>query len=416
MTKSIKFPLLLFLGLLVVSLSTVNVAKSTVNTTYAWSTLQGDAQRTGYTESPAPTNNQTFWKYQTGGPIICSPVTAAGMVFISSTDGYLYAINAATGVKIWDFWIGADVNSPTVAHNKVFITSKSGTVSAYDIYTGSQVWNKSLGEEIGFGAPLIIGSRVFVNTNQTIVCLNEAVGVTLYTSSVPHANGIAPLAYSGDLVIAVALRGIAIGVNGDEVNNGNGRFWVTLAENVSDQAKSAPTISGERIIVAVGGLDGNSMIFGLNNFGMRDWEQQLDGFTQASPAVAYNVIYLQTDNFIYALHENDGAIKWSRPIESEYSFSSPAVADGKVHVGIGNRVYAFDSSSGEQIWSYKTDGQIQSSPAISDGILFVGSDDGILYAIGTHLIPEFLSWTTFSVIIIALVVVTVAYRLKVVQT
>ncbi len=410
MTRSPRSFSLFILGLMLVSLSTVNVAKSAVNNTYAWRTFQGDAQRTGYTESPAPNSNQTFWKYQTGGPIICSPVTVAGIVFVSSTDGYLYAINATTGVKLWEFWIGADLNSPTVAHNKVFITSKSGTVSAYDMYTGSQVWNKSLGEEIGFGSPLIVGSRVFVNTNQTIVCLNEAVGVTLYSAPVPHANGIAPLAHSGDLVIAVALRGIAIGVNGNEVNDGNMRFWVTLAEDVSDQVKSAPTISGERIIVAVGGLDDNSMIFGLNNFGMRDWEQQLDGFTQASPAVAYNSIYLQTDNFIYALHENDGTIKWSRPIESEYSVSSPAVADGKVYVGIDNIIYAFDSSSGEQIWSYRTEGQIQSSPAISGGLLFVGSDDGILYAIGTHFIPEFPSWIILPLFLVTSLIIVLAKK------
>jgi len=41
-----------------------------------------------------------------------------------------------------------------------------------------------------------------------------------------------------------------------------------------------------------------------------------------------------------------------------------------------------DAYSGDLIWSYKTDGPVQSSPAISDGLLFVGSDDGNLYAIG----------------------------------
>ena len=127
MTRSARFFSFFILGLMLVSLFTVNVAKSTVNNPYSWGTLQGDAQRTGYTESPAPNSNQTFWKYQTGGPIICSPVTVAGIVFVSSTDGYLYAINVTTGVKIWDFWIGADLNSPSgkILHDEI-VTENNG--------------------------------------------------------------------------------------------------------------------------------------------------------------------------------------------------------------------------------------------------------------------------------------------------
>ena len=83
-------------------------------------------------------------------------------------------------------------------------------------------------------------------------------------------------------------------------------------------------------------------------------------------------------------------MKWSRPIDGEYSASSPAVADGKIYFGLDNNyVYALDAFTGDIIWSYKTEGPIQSSPAISDGLLFVGSNDGNLYAIGTPTIQSF---------------------------
>ncbi len=62
--------------------------------------------------------------------------------------------------------------------------------------------------------------------------------------------------------------------------------------------------------------------------------------------------------------------------------SSPAVADGKVYVGSREgKVYALDASTGAFIWSYTTGNEVQSSPAVAGGIVFVGSIDGKVYAL-----------------------------------
>jgi outer membrane protein assembly factor BamB len=410
-------PLLIVCSMLV-SLSSINIAQATTTDSYEWTTLQGDERRTGYTESPAPDSNQTYWKFQTGGPITSSPVASAGMVFVASTDGYLYAVNVTTGAKIWDFWIGADVNSPSVANGKVFITSASGTVYAINMYTGLEVWSKSLGEEAGFGAPLIVASRVFVNGNQTVFAFNEAVGVNLYNLPIPHANGIAPLAYNDSaynkgLIYTVALRGMEIGVDGSEAPDGMGRFWVTLAPTNIETVRSGATIGDGKLFVVAVDINGTSTIFGLNDFGMRTWEHLLDGATEASPAVAYNTVYIPTSNGAYALDTENGTVKWSRPLDGEYSVSSPAVADGKVYFGLDNGyVYALDALNGDIVWSYKTEGTVQSSPAISDGLLFVGSDDGNLYAIGTHVIPEFPSWTPLLILLVVVMAIAIVYKGK----
>jgi outer membrane protein assembly factor BamB len=402
---------------LLVSVSGINITQASVNNSYEWSTLQYDEERTGYTESPAPDSNQTYWKFQTGGPIMSSPVVAAGMVFVASTDGYIYAVNVTTGAKIWEFWIGTDANSPTVAHDKVFITSASGTAYAINMYTGLEVWSKLLGESAGFGAPLIVGTRVFVNGKQTVFVFNEAVGVNLYTVHMPHANGIATLGYDstfGDgLVVSVVLRGTEIGLDGFEVKDGTGRFWVTLAPSGIEEVRSGVTIGDEKTFVVISGTNGSSTVYGLNDFGMRTWESLLDGVTEASAALAYNTIYVPTGNNVYALEAENGTVKWSRPLNGEYSLSSPAVADGKVYFGLDNNyVYALDAFTGDLVWSYKTEGAVQSSPAISDGLLFVGSNDGSLYAIGTPVIPEFPSWTPVTLLLVTLTVALIIYRRK----
>jgi outer membrane protein assembly factor BamB len=406
-----RFLILVIVCSLLVSVSSISIAQAAVTNSYAWTTLQGDEGRTGYTESPAPDSNQTYWRFQTGGPITSSPVASAGMVFVASTDGYLYAVNVTNGAKIWDCWIGTDVNSPTVANGNIFITSKSGTVHAINMYTGVEIWNKSLGEEAGFGAPLIVGSRVFVNGNQTVFAFNEAVGVSLYSHQIPHANGIAPLIYDNGLIVAVALRGTEIGLDGFEALDGMGRFWVTLTPTVIETVRSGATIGGGKTFVVIVNLNGNSSVFGLNEFGMRDWERQLDGVTEASPAFAYNTVYISTSSATYALDAENGTVKWSRPLDGGYSVSSPAVADGKVYFGLDNGyVYALDALTGDIIWSYKTEGSVQSSPAISDGLLYVGSNDGNLYAIGTLVIPEFPSWTLMPLLLVTLTVALSIYK------
>jgi outer membrane protein assembly factor BamB len=406
-----RFLILVIVCSLLFSLSSINIAEAAVANSYEWTTLQGDEGRTGYTESPAPDSSQTYWKFQTGGPITSSPVASAGMVFVASTDGYLYAVNATNGARIWDFLIGTDANSPTVTNGKVIITSASGTVHAINMYTGLEVWNKSLGEEAGFGAPLIVGSRVFVNGKQTVFALNEAVGVSLYSEAIPHAKGIAPLTCDNGLIVAVALRGTDIGVDGFEVKNGYGRFWISLASTDIEKVRSSATVGDGKTFVVTVDLNGGSTIFGLNDFGMPTWERQLDGVTEASPAFAYSTVYISTSNFAYALDAENGTVKWSRPLDGEYSVSSPAVADGKVYFGLDNGyVYALDAFTGDIVWSYKTEGAVQSSPAISDGLLFVGSNDGNLYAIGTPVIPEFPSWTPMVLLLVTLTVVLSIYK------
>ncbi|MFH0769659.1 MAG: PQQ-binding-like beta-propeller repeat protein, partial [Chloroflexota bacterium] len=46
-----------------------------------------------------------------------------------------------------------------------------------------------------------------------------------------------------------------------------------------------------------------------------------------------------------------------------------------------NHLYAVNAITGEEIWNISTGGKVTSSPALADGIVYIGSDDGNLYAI-----------------------------------
>jgi hypothetical protein len=64
--------------------------------------------------------------------------------------------------------------------------------------------------------------------------------------------------------------------------------------------------------------------------------------------------------------------------------SSPAVVDGKVYVGSEDfNVYCLDAASGSLIWSYMTGHVVLSSPAVANGRVYVGSLDEIVYCFGS---------------------------------
>ena len=61
--------------------------------------------------------------------------------------------------------------------------------------------------------------------------------------------------------------------------------------------------------------------------------------------------------------------------------SSPAVVDGVVYIGCtDNSIYALNATSGAKIWSQHTGSGALSSPSVSGGYVYMGSNDGALYA------------------------------------
>ncbi len=117
--------------------------------------------------------------------------------------------------------------------------------------------------------------------------------------------------------------------------------------------------------------------------GAERWSYPLSNWA-ASPALENGIVYSNSqDGNIYALNARTGAKLWSSAIGSD-DYSSPAVVDGVVYVGSGypnNSLYALDARTGAKLWSYATGNTVDSSPTVVNGVVYFVSQDFNLYAL-----------------------------------
>jgi outer membrane protein assembly factor BamB len=128
------------------------------------------------------------------------------------------------------------------------------------------------------------------------------------------------------------------------------------------------------------------------------WGFETGDLYTSSPAYADGSVYFGSgDGRVYAVDAQSGEVRWRFETGGRVR-SSPALAGGKVYVGSADgTLYALESGTGREAWRFDTEGHglesgkfgfdrrtIQSSPAVADGRVFVGSRDGFLYAVNAE--------------------------------
>lgn len=79
-----------------------------------------------------------------------------------------------------------------------------------------------------------------------------------------------------------------------------------------------------------------------------------------------------------------GTIKWTFQTGAAIQ-SSVAVANGTIYVGSRDgKLYAIDEQTGAQRWAYQTGSWVESSPTVVDGVVYFGSNDGNFYAVDAN--------------------------------
>lgn len=334
--------------------------------------LDGD---NSYENKLGPANVKSLhpaWSFRPGTNMASAPTIADGLAYVGTTDGHLYAVNASTGRKAWNWTVPGmttpvPLGTPAVSGNIAYVSSNgyiyaigpggnlawkyaaiappsaptvqdgvvyaaAGNVYAISALSGGQLWKVDPASTSGCGTqPAVADGVIYVScADGNLYALSAATGATLWSYS-----------------------------NGSRL--------------------TAPAVTGG--VAYVGDTFGDTVHAISTTTHVQLWSYTAGGQIDNTPAVANGTVYISSfDGDIHALNASSGAEEWSFSEGTLASSGiSPAVANGVVYVTSPNQiVYALDAQTGKKLWSYSNGSLLQSAPVVADGMLYAGTNsDGI---------------------------------------
>lgn len=372
-------------GLIIVCLVVFSVSSCcAVALAEDWSMYRHDAGNTGASSSDAA-NNVLLWKFYTGNKILSTAATGNGVVYITSNNGTLYALNAQSGTVNWKYsWTGNISSSPAAVDGMVYIgytwNGKAGYLDGVNI-TGYHVW-RAQNDVGGYSSSCtVVNGVVYLGCNDGRVYAESAsTGAVAWYSFVGGNIFSSPAVVDGIVYIG-SENGYLYSLNAS-----TGKvIWKFYTDNA---IFASPAVEGNTVYIN----SDNGTLYAIDTSnGNELWRACFGTGDHAddSPAVAYGMVYVGSRNGYYAFNSSTGQQIWffTSPYSARqytgYVYSSPAVADGVVYFGSSdNYLFALDAFTGQMVWSYKTGDFLFASPAIADGCVYIGSYDGYLYAFG----------------------------------
>src|SRR5439155_13744465 len=210
------------------------------------------------------------WQYQTNGAILASPRIANSVVYVGSSDGYEYALDAKTGTQMWRYHAGpgttAVVPRTVVVINNIVYGSSSDDVAqsylyALDARNGSQLWRIHVDNQ-NFTDPQVVSGVVYIAS-----------------WSIKHQGG-------PDIRDSY--------VYAFNATNGS-QTW--RSDKVGDFILFSPTVNNA--VVYVGSRD--SFLYALNaRTGKRLWRYNTGGAIYTPPSVTNGVVYAGIIGVVHA--------------------------------------------------------------------------------------------------------------------
>lgn len=132
--------------------------------------------------------------------------------------------------------------------------------------------------------------------------------------------------------------------------------------------------------------------------GSLNWKFNTNGPIFSKPVIHNDMIMvLSDDGYLYNIDIKKSELIWKRKITNsdwsrslpdhekpgyETKSSAPVIVDGIIYIGSPDgHIYALDQKSGNEFWRYKTGAPVLSIPAVQDGLLISGSMDHHVYGI-----------------------------------
>jgi outer membrane protein assembly factor BamB len=350
-----------------------------------WTKYRFDLANTGYNplESTLDPSNvsqlKQKWQVDLNTIAYSSPAIVNGIVYVTSDNGKLHALDAQTGNQIWvaqtNGWLTD--SAPAVADGIVYVASDSdvGGLFAYDAATGAPLWTADTGGPVNSSPSVANGILYIGSFDGSLYAFDPHDGTQLWYA--PTGGGIidsSPAVVNGVVYIGSGNSTVIGTMNAYDAQTGRLQ-WVATA---GDLFTATPAVSNG--VVYAGSQDGHMYAWDAAT-GAQLWTA-LSAMFVFTPAVANGVVYVgaHIPDLVYALDATTGATLWTANAFGVDS-AGPVVANGVVYVGSSSgAAFAFDAGTGAELWGFGTSGYISASPSVCDGVVYVASQDHHLYA------------------------------------
>jgi outer membrane protein assembly factor BamB len=341
-----------------------------------WSQFRGNPRLTGVSDSKVPAELKVLWTYEAGDSIESSAAIVGGTVFMGSQKGELVSLNLENGAVYWKYQTGSPIgeSSPTYSNGTVYIGDLGGVLHAINAADGKRLWTFKTGSEIK-SSPVVVGDRVLIGSyDENLYCVSTRNGSVIWkfktngpVHSTPSTSG-----------------GVAFFAGCDEMFR---------AIRIAD-GKEMFSVSSDAYTGASPALRGNSAYYGTFNnevlmvsltahrVGWRYEHPQRKFPYYSSVAVTTNSLVVGgRDKLVHGISLAGKGI-WNFATRARVE-SSPAIADGRVFVGSNDgRFYVLNLANGAKLWEFNAGAPLSASPAIAKGRIIIGSQDGRLYCFG----------------------------------
>jgi outer membrane protein assembly factor BamB len=367
-------------------------------TASGWTTFRGTAQRTGRSVLAGPRRAELKWVFRTQGRVYADAAIAPGgeTLYVASHDHHLYAVGA-DGREKWSYDAKGKIwSSPAIGRDgDIYLGSDADRlVALYPdgrerwVFTTEQPVDKNDKPEAGrfdvdTSPALAADGTVIFGSHVTLFALRATSGSTrwVFTAGVGKAK---------------IFSSPALGYDGSIYFGTQGRFFFAL-DSSSKVLWHKKTGRDNDSTPAVG--DDGTVYFGSDDGWLRAiapggtprWEVEVKAPIRAPIAIGHDgTVFASTYGehpYLAAFDPQSGKEKWRFHIApgkgDMYGIQSGALVDKDGYVYFGGRdkkIYCL-SPAGQEVWSHETGDQVDSGPALGpDGTLYVGSDDGRLYA------------------------------------
>lgn len=346
------------------------------------------------------------WKYVTQGPVPSSPAVSGDTVYFPSYDGKFYALNAETGRLKWKFSTGGErrfeakgihgfqpknqtiadpwdlyLSSPVVANGTVYFGSGDGNLYALDAASGDLRWKFRAGDVIHSSPALDSGTLYFGSWDSYFYAVDAATGHEKWRfkggedPEIHNQVGFQSSATVADGVVYVGCRDSNVYALDAATGKEKWRF-----NNEGSWVITSPLATKGKVLFAT---SDSSLFHILDAATVKDvLKQQVKAYVFASPALAGATVYLGILNgTVEARDVNTGELLWD--------FQTEASRENANWILTGDRKFnnylAFPTNWREPatygLELQTTVGSFFSSPLIANGVVYIGSTDGNLYAL-----------------------------------